>query len=125
MFEPVITREARGGAVDWCIRGGIALAFVIFGSEKFPSGPGEQWVKFFQDVGFGQWFRYATGVVEILGGLLVLIPRTAVAGLALLICTMASAALILIFVIHHPGDSIISIGFAVGLTLFLISRRGN
>jgi hypothetical protein len=61
--------------------------------------------------------------VEILGGLLVLIPATATAGLALLACTMASAALILIFVVHQPGASIVSIAFCLGLTLFGLSRR--
>jgi uncharacterized membrane protein YphA (DoxX/SURF4 family) len=51
---------------------------------------------------------YFTGAIEIPGGVLVLIPATVTIGLALLACTMASAALILIFVIHRPQDSVFS-----------------
>ena len=49
---------------------------------------------------------YCIDAVEVLGGLLVLIPATATIGLALLGCTMASAALILTLVIHRPQDSV-------------------
>ena len=38
-------------------------------------------MKFFDQVGVGQWFRYFTGLVEVFGALLVLIPKTAQAGL--------------------------------------------
>ena len=60
---------------------------------------------------------------EVLGSLLVLIPRTVTAGLALLACTMASAALILAFVIGRPGDSIFPWVFFVALYVFWLSRR--
>src|SRR5579871_883251 len=70
------------------IRGSVALIFVLAGADKFGSG----WIGFFDQVGIGQWFRYFTGGVEIPGAVLVMIPRTVLAGLALLGCTMASAA---------------------------------
>jgi len=123
MFEQAVARESRSPIVDWCLRGGVAAAFMIFGCEKFPSGAGEFWVKFFQQLGFGQWFRYFTGVVEILGGLLLLVPRMAMVGLALLICTMASAAALWIFRMGQPGNSVICILFTLGLTAFAMSRR--
>src|ERR1022692_3826214 len=75
--------EPRNPMGDWVVRGGVAVFFVIFGMEKFSSDPGSHWVKLFEQIGAGVWFRYFTGVVEVLGGLLVLIPRTALAGLAL------------------------------------------
>jgi hypothetical protein len=64
-------------------------------------------------------------VVEILGAALVLIPRTARAGLALLAATMASAALILDFKIGRPGESIISTGFCIFLAAFWWIRRSR
>jgi hypothetical protein len=72
MFEQVTDPGPPNAIGDWCLRGGIALAFVAFGWEKFSTNG--HWVKLFQQIGIGQWFRYFTGVVEILGGLLVLIP---------------------------------------------------
>ena len=92
MFEQTSAADSRSVLVDWVLRAAIAAAFIVFGIDKFR---GAEWVMLFQQIGIGQWFRYCTGVVEIVGGVLVLIPRTITAGLALLACTMASAALIL------------------------------
>jgi hypothetical protein len=82
-------------------------------------------VKLFQQIGIGQWFRDFTGAVEILGGVLVAIPKTARVGLALLATTMASAALILDFQIRRPGDSVISTGLFILLAAFWWARRGE
>jgi putative oxidoreductase len=125
MFEEPASGEPRNKITDLVLRGGIALCFLLFGAEKFPSGPGTPWVKLFQEIGFGQWFRYLTGVVEILGGVLVLIPFTARAGLALLCATMAAAALLLDFRIGRPGDSIISTAFFILLAAFWFARRSH
>jgi putative oxidoreductase len=76
MFEETSLSEPRNRISDWVLRGSIALVFVLFGAEKFPVNPEGPWVKLFQQIGFGQWFRNFTGIVEILGGLLVLIPWT-------------------------------------------------
>jgi uncharacterized membrane protein YphA (DoxX/SURF4 family) len=64
-------------------------AFLFIGWGKFAGGT--EWVGIFQQIGFGQWFRFFTGVVEMLGGLLVLIPQMATGGYALLAVTMALA----------------------------------
>lgn len=125
MFEQAKAQGSRNAITDWVLRGGIAFAFVLFETEKFPSGPDGQWVKFFADVGVGQWFRYATGVVELLGAALVLIPWTVNAGLALLACTMAGAAFIHIFVLHHPFNAPIPLVILTGLVVFLLSRRNR
>ena len=121
MFEQASAPEPRNARGDWILRGGIALLFVSAGFAKFTPG----WIELFQEIGWGDWFRYFTGVVEILGGILVLIPRTVTAGLALLGCTMASAALILIFVVGHPEDSIVSGTLFLVLTFFWWNRRNR
>jgi putative oxidoreductase len=119
MFEQVSAPAPRNAIGDWFSRGGIALFFALAGVDKFTSG----WVKLFQEIGVGQWFRYFTGIVEILGGALVLIPWTVYVGLALLACTMASAALILIFVVGHPADSVFSGTLFIALALYGWNRR--
>jgi putative oxidoreductase len=106
------------------VRAGIGLAFVYFGTQKFPSASDSEWVQIFQQIGAGQWFRYFTGVVETLGGVLVFIPWTANLGLLLLACTMASAVLIMAFVIGSPAF-IVSGAFIIGLSMFLIVRRSR
>ncbi len=119
MFEDSTGPELRNPITEWVLRCGIALFFVSAGADKFQPG----WIKLFQEIGFGQWFRYFTGVVEILGGALVLLPWTRTAGLALLACTMGSAALLLIFVVGRPADSIISSAIFIGLIFYWWNRR--
>src|ERR1017187_7099113 len=73
---------------------------------------GSPWVKLFQQIRAGQWFRYFNGA-EVLAGVLVLISWTATAGLALLACTMAAA------------DSIFSGIFFIALSAFWWGRRSR
>jgi putative oxidoreductase len=122
MFEGSVARDPRAAMVDWLLRGGIAVAFVMFGAQKFTD---PQWVKLFQQIGFGQWFRVFTGVVEILGGVLLLTPWTVAAGLALLVCTMGSATLLWASVLGQPANCIITGAFCVGLVLFWLNRSGK
>jgi uncharacterized membrane protein YphA (DoxX/SURF4 family) len=123
MFDQSPSAAARNSISDWFLRGAIAVAFVLFGLEKFPDGPQNSWVELFAKIGIGQWFRYFTGVVEVLGGLLLLTPWTVSAGLVLLGCTMASAALIQIFVIRRPADGIPAAGIFLGLLAYWWNRR--
>jgi hypothetical protein len=53
MFEQASSDVPRNVAADWAIRGGIAVAFMIFGAEKFPSDGGSSWVKLFHEIGVG------------------------------------------------------------------------
>ena len=123
MFEQAAVDPPRNPIGDWALRGAIGVAFAVFGWEKFE--PHSMWPDFFQQVGIGQWFRYFTGVVEIVGGALVLLPWTVVPGLAMLTATMAGATLIHIFVLGHPGNSVITLAFTIGLGVFWFSRRNR
>jgi len=51
---------------------------------------------------WGQWFRYVTGVVELTGGLLLVVPRLAGASALLLLTVMVVATGIELFVLHRP-----------------------
>lgn len=75
----------------WGIRILLALAFGAAGGAKLAGVP--QMVQVFDAVGFGQWFRYVTGVVEVGGALLLLVPATGFFGGLLLATTMLFAAL--------------------------------
>jgi uncharacterized membrane protein YphA (DoxX/SURF4 family) len=84
--------------LTWGPRIAIALLFIAIGRDKFR--PDGMWVRVFELIGFGQWFRYATGILQIGGALLLLVPRTAWVGAAVLACTMLGAVLTDIFVMH-------------------------
>ena len=124
MFEQADSRD-RNVLADWMARGAFALLFGIFGAEKFNSTPGSEWVKLFQEIGMGQWFRYFTGVVELLGAALLLIPPTVTAGLAILAATMFSAGLIWVFVLGRPANSIFCTVFLLALLAFWWNRRSR
>lgn len=87
----------------WLPRVAVAIAFLSIGYSKFEAQ--SMWIRTFNEIGFGDWFRYLTGAIQILGALLVLIPRTCVIGIAILSSTMIGAALIWIFVLHAPGNA--------------------
>jgi putative oxidoreductase len=122
-FESV--SQSRNVVGEWAIRIGVAGAFIVFGLEKFPSDSGSMWVDMFHRIGLGDWFRYFTGVVEVLGGLLVLIPRTALIGFTILAVTMAGAVIIVAFVLGHPEDSIFPGVFTLALIGCVVWSRGN
>jgi putative oxidoreductase len=58
----------------WGIRILLALAFGAAGTAKLAGVP--QMVANFEAIGFGQWFRYVTAAVELIGVVLILVPRT-------------------------------------------------
>lgn len=70
----------------------LAVIFLSEGAAKFPES--RLWVRMFDQIGFGQWFRYFTGVVEIAGALLLIVPATRLWGAFLLACTMCGALLV-------------------------------
>src|SRR5580765_437079 len=63
----------RVNLADWMIRLGVAIVFLIAGAEKFSAtNPNSHWVSMFNQIGLGEWFRYFTAVVEVLGAALIL-----------------------------------------------------
>ncbi|MBR1195092.1 DoxX family protein [Bradyrhizobium sp. AUGA SZCCT0240] len=81
----------------WIVRGLLALAFAGAGGAKLYGVP--MLVESFQHIGLGQWFRYLTGVLEVLGAFLILTPSLAAVGAVLLICIMIGATVTHLFVV--------------------------
>jgi putative oxidoreductase len=105
MFE--LPAERTPDRIDlirtWVPRVAMSLFFLSFGSQKFTD---RMWVQIFQTIGFGDWFRYLTGSMQIAGALLLLIPRTALIGAAILSLTMFGAMLAWIFFLNSPGSAV-------------------
>ena len=89
-------REATSAdpATEWAIRISVAVVFVLTGLDKFLPTSSTYWIHVFGLIGLGQWFRYFTGIVEILGGLLFLVPIATLGGAGILVVTMLGAMVV-------------------------------
>lgn len=77
--------------IVWGVRILLALAFGAAGAAKLAGVP--QMVQVFDAIGAGQWFRYLTGAIEIIGAVLILIPAGGFFGALLLAATMVGAVM--------------------------------
>jgi putative oxidoreductase len=103
------TRRQWRDPIGWLLRILVAVLFVLFSLGKFNSDPHGEWFRIFARIGFGQWFRVATGVIELVGGLLFLLPGAARFAALPLAATMLGAALAQLTVLGHPVWAIIPI----------------
>ena len=71
------------------IKAFLTLAFVAAGVAKLMGV--QMLVDEFELIGFGQWFRYVTGLIEIGSAILLWVPGFAAYGAGLLCCTMVGA----------------------------------
>jgi putative oxidoreductase len=108
---PTPIRDVIG---DWLPRLAVAVLFLLVGGTKFERD--STWVGIFARIGFGDWFRYLAGTMQVAGAVLVLIPRTVVFGAALIACTLAGAVIAQVVVFHSiaaiiPGLLLVAVTF--------------
>jgi putative oxidoreductase len=82
-------RVPNGRIALWVVQIVTAGMFLFAGSHKLGNAP--EMIAAFDAIGFGQWFRYATGGIEIAAAIALLIPSLAVFGALALVPTMAGA----------------------------------
>src|SRR5207344_902348 len=87
--KPVAARALAVTGLVWAFQILAAAQFFMTGLDKVSDAP--VMVQLFAAVGFGQWFRYVTGTIEIVSSVLLLVPGVAALGAALLAMTMAGA----------------------------------
>jgi len=113
----------KNSAIDWALRAVIFAIFVFFGGGKFETNTNAAWIELYNEIGFGQWFRYVTGVVELLAAFLMLFPQTVSAGLALLGTTMVGAVLIDVIVLRRIADAFVPFAILGALIALWMHRR--
>ncbi len=99
-------RAATGRPLDlalWCVQAFLALVFVSAGWAKLMGKP--EMVSLFSEVGLGQWFRYFTGILELTGAVLIMVPKTRRTGAALLATIMLGALTAHLFILHVPSTT--------------------
>jgi putative oxidoreductase len=97
------TKPQRGRAsliALWVTQVALGAMFLMAGGSKLAGVPAM--VSLFGALGFGQWFRYVTGVIEFTAGIALLIPVAAVFGALLLIPTMLGAIITNVFIVPAP-----------------------
>jgi uncharacterized membrane protein YphA (DoxX/SURF4 family) len=101
----------------WILQGLLAATFLVAGTTKLASP--QMQVALFEKIGFGQWFRYFTGGLEVIGAILVLVPRTAGFAATLLGMTMVGAVEIhLLITGGSPIASIVLLVIAIAVTWY-------
>jgi uncharacterized membrane protein YphA (DoxX/SURF4 family) len=81
----------------WVLQVLAAAMFLMAGTMKLTGNP--EMVQMFSVIGLGQWFRYLTGTIEVVGAILLLVPGAAVFGAVPLAATMVGAIITHLFVI--------------------------
>jgi uncharacterized membrane protein YphA (DoxX/SURF4 family) len=72
--------------LTWILRVLLGVIFLGIGIEKLTGTMGT--IPFFDAIGWGQWFRYASGVLDTAGALLVFAPRWTSLGALIITCTV-------------------------------------
>lgn len=76
-------------------------------------------VQLFDAVGFGQWFRYVTGLIELGSAIALWIPGVQVYAAGLLVCTMIGALVAHAMVLGLPTAApAVVLGLLAGVTLW-------
>ena len=84
------TGQKKGRMIAlWVLRVVVGLAFLAAGGSKLAGAPAM--VAMFAKIGFGQWFRILTGLLEVTAAIGLFIPRYTFYAAATLAVVMASA----------------------------------
>jgi uncharacterized membrane protein YphA (DoxX/SURF4 family) len=98
--QPTVRTSVRSVTPAVALRLGLAFLFFAAGCGKILGvAPA---VALFRTIGFGEWFRYAVGGVELLGAVLLTIPSTARTAALGLVGLMVGAAGTEVIVLHRP-----------------------
>jgi putative oxidoreductase len=115
-------RRARVvSGILWALQIFSAAMFLMAGVSKLAGLP--MMVQMFGVIGIGQWFRYATGTIEVVSAVLLLIPTAAAYGAAVLAVTMIGAIITHLFIVG--GSPAMPIVLLAATTVIAWARRDD
>lgn len=111
---------------DWLCR--IIIAIILLQTLYFKFTGHEESVLLFTKLGVEPWGRIGTGILELVTGILILIPFTTIVGAMLSLALMSGAIASHLFVIgiesHNDGGQLFVLGVIVWLlSLFVLWMR--
>lgn len=99
----------------------LTLVFVGAGGAKIVGV--DMMITTFDEIGFGQALRYFTGAVEVIGALLLWLPRRQIIGAAVLGSTMVGALVTDLLILGTSGLPAIVLGLACTAVLYIHRNR--
>src|SRR5450432_1063017 len=118
---PTHAQSGKAGNIAlWVVQILLALAFAGAASGKLLGNP--DMVGLYSVIGIGQWFRFVTGLLELTGAILIVIPRTKFFGAALLGMIMVGAVVTHVFILHSAPTAPAVLFLFAGIVAW--GRRG-
>jgi putative oxidoreductase len=114
-------RRRAWNAFLWVLQIAAAAMFLSAGAGKLTGEPAM--VQSFEQIGLGQWFRFFTGGLEVLGAVLLLIPSLAAVGASLLGGVMVGAVLTHLFLVG--GSAVPALVLLLAVAPIAVLRRGR
>jgi len=101
----------------WALSALTALTFLAAGVPKLIGAPAM--VEIFDKVGFGQWFRYFTGLLEVTSAIGLLVPRYAFYAAVSLAVVMIGAIIAQLTVLAHSLGAPVALLVITGVIAYL------
>jgi uncharacterized membrane protein YphA (DoxX/SURF4 family) len=119
MSDAARTNTSAGNTALWMVQLVLAVYFAYSGVSLL----GDDLAPKFDVIGFGQWLRYVTGVLELAGALGLLVPR--LCGLAALglVGVMVGAVATELFVLGDPDGAVLPAVLLAFAAVVALGRR--
>jgi len=118
-LAPARGRGRAGTIALWALQIAIAGMFFLAGGLKLAGAP--LMVEMFTKIGFGPWFRYLTGSIEVTAATALLVPALAPYGALLIVPTMVGAVVTHLFIVG--GSPLVPALLLIGALVVLTARR--
>jgi uncharacterized membrane protein YphA (DoxX/SURF4 family) len=106
----------------WVVQ--VLLALMFGGASAIPKLVGERTtVEMFGEIGAGQWLRYVVGILELAGGIGLLVPRLARLAALGLVGVMVGAVLTQLFILDSVALAVTPAVLGILLALIAWGRR--
>lgn len=103
--------------VAWTLCLLLAALFAFAGLSKLSGQP--MMVFEFEQIGIGQWFRYVTGAIEVIGAVALLVRRWSWQGALLLLIVDAGAFVAQVTILHMDWTHTVIIAALLGFVIWL------
>ncbi len=122
MDVPMERVNAAKNAALWALKVVLAAVFLLFGIQKLLGGT--TWVQLFAMAGYPEWFRTVVGIIEVVGGIALLIPGLA-AYAAIALAVVMFGATFTQLVSGGGWDALASLALLVALVVVARLRWGH
>jgi putative oxidoreductase len=121
MTSAVLPASRSKTIVLWILRILMAALFLFASYMKLSGNP--MMVDEFNTIGLGQWFRYLTGLLELVGGVAILVPSVSVFAAIVLLAVDVGAFITQVAVLHGDWIHTVVIGAILAAVIYLQRDR--